>query len=66
MNGKQSRGRRSLGEVFRVPLWLGVLSAVGLVLALIADGWLDWLSSLALAVPLLVIGWQLRVQRKGN
>lgn len=60
MNSKQSRGRRSLGEVFRVPLWLGVLSAVGLVSALIADGWFDWFSSAALATPLLVIAWQLR------
>lgn len=34
---------------------IGAVTAVGLVVALFADGWIDTVACLALAVPLLVI-----------
>ncbi len=60
---KQDRvnGRRTLWQIFRAPLLLGLLSAVGLLAALIGDGFFDLLSWVALAIPLLVISWYLRV-----
>ncbi|MFA5495776.1 MAG: hypothetical protein WC247_13460 [Porticoccaceae bacterium] len=60
---KQDRvnGRHTLWQIFRAPLLLGLLSAVGLLAALIGDGFFDLLSWVALAIPLLVISWYLRV-----
>ncbi len=34
----------TLGEIFAVPLLLAVVTIVGLVAALLGDGWLDALS----------------------
>lgn len=48
---------QSLREVFRVPLWLGLLSAFGLLSALIGDDVWDVLSWLALLAPVAVAGW---------
>ena len=48
-----------MGRVWGMPLVLGLLSAIGLVAALLADGWGDVLSWAALTVPTavsLVIG----------
>lgn len=58
------RRRRPLDEVFRIPLLLGLLSAAGLVAALIGDGWFDAFSFAALAVPVLVIGWCWRARAR--
>ena len=44
-------------RLWRVPAALGVLTAVGLVAALLADGGVDVLSSLALAAPLATAAW---------
>lgn len=46
--------RRSLGEVFRWPLVIGVISLIGLVSALLADGFWDGVSWTALSVPVAV------------
>lgn len=46
-------------EIFRIPVLVGVLTAIGLVAALVGDGAWDLLSWLALAIPLAVIGWGL-------
>lgn len=43
--------------MWRWPAWLGLLTAVGLIAALLADGWTDWLSSLALGLPVAVAAW---------
>ncbi|HWU84511.1 MAG TPA: hypothetical protein VN028_04170 [Rhodocyclaceae bacterium] len=51
---------RSLGQVFRWPLVLGLLTCVGLISALVADGIWDGLSWLLLLVPVaigIVCGW---------
>ena len=49
--------RRSLWRTFTVPIVLGVLSAVGLVAALVGDDVWDWLSWATLAIPLAVIAY---------
>ncbi len=48
------RGRRPRGWVWTWPLLIGVGSSVGLVTALVGDGWLDALSWLLLAVPVVI------------
>lgn len=52
-------------RIWRAPLWLAALSALGLVAALLSDGPGDVLAWLALAVPVLVVAWCAapRVQR---
>ena len=50
-------GPFSARKTWGAPLALGVLSLVGLVAALVADGWGDALSWIALAVPVAVSVW---------
>ncbi|MDT3687658.1 MAG: hypothetical protein RO009_21740 [Pseudorhodoplanes sp.] len=49
--------RRSLLQVFGIPILLGVLSGVGHLSALLGDDLWDGLSWLALGVPCAVIAW---------
>ncbi|WPB56815.1 hypothetical protein [Xylophilus sp. GOD-11R] len=59
------RGER--WALWRWPLAMGVLSAVGLIAGLVWDGWGDWLSWAALGVPVVVMlwfGWLRRAQRR--
>jgi len=49
--------RTLFGPIWRWPLVLAVLSLVGLVAALLADGPWDTLSWVALAVPVAVSAW---------
>jgi len=56
-NDHPFRRTQSLRRVFGVPLVLAVLSAVGLVSALLGDGVWDALSWLALGLPVLLIGY---------
>lgn len=49
--------QRSAYQVFAVPIALGVLSAIGLVAALLGDDVWDAVSWLALGIPCLVMGW---------
>ncbi|MDP1583814.1 MAG: hypothetical protein Q8M18_10360 [Bradyrhizobium sp.] len=48
------RRHRTLGQIFAAPIVVGVLSVVGLVAALIGDGWWDALSWLSLTLPVLL------------
>jgi branched-subunit amino acid transport protein AzlD len=41
-------------QIFAVPIVVGALSAIGLVAALVGDGWWDRLSWLSLALPVLL------------
>lgn len=56
--------KRPLLHVYRVPLGLGALTLLGLLAALLSDGWLvRQVACLAVALPLLVIGrhaWRAR------
>ena len=51
-------------QIWGIPAALGVLSLVGLVAALVADGWGDALSWVALAVPAVVSLWGFRRRRQ--
>jgi len=48
------RSHRTLGQIFAAPIVVGVLSIVGLLAALIGDGWWDVVSWLTLTVPVLL------------
>ncbi|MBN8888337.1 MAG: hypothetical protein J0I77_21680 [Rudaea sp.] len=51
------RGGNSLGRIFRVPLVLALVTAFGLLSALLGDDIWDVLSWLTMVVPLAVIGY---------
>lgn len=58
----QAGSRRSGWQIFRWPLAMALANAVGLVAALLGNGWPDFLSWLTLALTLVVIvaawhGW---------
>ena len=48
------RNRRTLGQIFVAPIVVGLLSAIGLVAALIGDGWWDAVSWISLGLPVLL------------
>ena len=48
------RNRRTLGQTFAAPIMIGALSIVGLLAALIGDGWWDAVSWLSLILPILL------------
>ena len=48
---------RSAAHIWRIPTLLAVLTAIGLVSALLGDGVWDLASALALGAPVLVGGW---------
>jgi hypothetical protein len=52
------------GRIFGAPIAIAAISIVGLVGALLGDGWLDAISWAGLLVPLLVIAWALRFRRQ--
>jgi hypothetical protein len=45
---------RSIKQIFAAPLAVAIVSALGLVTALVGDGWWDASSWIALAVPVLL------------
>lgn len=53
----ERRRIRSLGEVFAMPILLGLLSAIGLVVALLGDDIWDAVGWVGLGIPLLVAAW---------
>ncbi|SFU34399.1 hypothetical protein SAMN05216350_101430 [Polaromonas sp. YR568] len=44
-------------HLWRWPIVLGVLSATGLLTALVSDGWGDWWAWVALGLPVAVMAW---------
>jgi hypothetical protein len=52
-------GSRSLRAIFAAPALLGVLTAAGLMSALLGDDIWDALSWLMLAAPIAVVAWYL-------
>jgi hypothetical protein len=48
------RNHRTLWQIFAAPIVIGVLSTVGLVAALVGDGWWDGISWATLALPVLL------------
>jgi hypothetical protein len=57
-----SRLRQTIGDIFRWPLLLGALTAIGLASALFGDGGWDALSWTVMAVPLAVLAWKVSRQ----
>ncbi|MGD9838107.1 MAG: hypothetical protein AB7F72_05240 [Afipia sp.] len=49
--------RQTNGQIFAIPMLLGVLSVVGLVSALVGDGVWDGVSWATLAVPIVLCGY---------
>ncbi|OKO76980.1 hypothetical protein [Bradyrhizobium sp. NAS96.2] len=45
---------RSLSQIFAAPLVIAIVSTVGLVSALVGDGWWDAVSWAALGLPVLL------------
>ncbi len=56
------KGNR-LRTIFAIPLWLALVSIVGLVVALTGDGVRDAASWAALAIPVFAVGWAMRARR---
>jgi len=52
-----------LTVIFGIPVLVALITIVGLVVALLDNGWLDVISWNALLVPLTVIVWALRFRR---
>jgi hypothetical protein len=48
------RSRRTLPQIFAMPIVIGILSTVGLIAALVGDGWWDGLSWASLSLPVLL------------
>lgn len=48
---------RSFWHIWTIPLVLSVLSLIGLIAALVGDGFMDFVSWLTLGIPLVIIGW---------
>ena len=53
-----SRLRQTTADIFRWPLLLGALTAIGLASALLGDGGWDALSWAVMAAPLAVLAWK--------
>ncbi|WP_342724243.1 hypothetical protein AAFG07_35055 [Bradyrhizobium sp. B097] len=45
---------RSLSQIFAAPLVIAIVSTVGLISALVGDGWWDTVSWVALGLPVLL------------
>ena len=56
--------RPSLLNAYVAPLAIALVSAVGLVAALVADGPGDWTSWLALSAPIAVVIWAFFFRRR--
>jgi len=48
------RSHRTLQQIFALPILIGILSTVGLIAALVGDGWWDGLSWASLSFPVLL------------
>jgi hypothetical protein len=58
--------QRPLSRIFAVPLALGVVSAVGLIAALVGDDLWDAVGWLGLGIPLIVTAWCLLPVRRAS
>lgn len=59
----KTRPTLSAAQVFGAPALLGALSLIGLVVALLGDGWWDAASWLGLAAPVAAVLWALARRR---
>jgi hypothetical protein len=52
---RSQRARRSFWQVFGAPIMLGLVSTIGLIAALVGNGFYDALSWITLSIPVAVI-----------
>lgn len=52
-------GTKGLGEIFFLPILIGVLSMIGLIAALVGDGVWDAVSWASLGIPVIVTVWMI-------
>jgi hypothetical protein len=45
---------RTTRQIFALPILIGILSTIGLIAALVGDGWWDGLSWTSLSLPVLL------------
>ena len=57
-------GRKTIGQIFGIPLLTALLSAIGLLSALVGDGIWDRVSWVTLLIPILLCGYCLRQAQK--
>ena len=50
-------------RVFLLPIALAVVSAIGLTVALLGDGWHDVAAWIAIGVPVAAVAWAMLVRR---
>ena len=62
---RPSRRDKTLWQIFALPLLAAIASLVGLVAALLGDGWLNLLAWLGLAVPVWLVGRAMVSHREG-
>lgn len=60
------RNHKTLRQIFAAPILIGVLSTIGLVAALVGDGWWDGISWLTLALPVLLYFFYTLRRRRAN
>lgn len=63
MNSPRTSAGR-LWRTFAAPLVIGLASAIGLVAALVGDGFADFLSWIGLGVPVLAVVWAVARRRR--
>jgi hypothetical protein len=56
--------RKTIGQIFGIPLLTALLSAIGLVSGLVGDGIWDSVSWIVLLIPILLCGYCLRQAQK--
>jgi hypothetical protein len=62
---RQTLARRSLGQIFAGPILVGLFSVLGLVSALVGDGFWDGVSWVMLLIPVLLgVAFILRGRRR--
>jgi Na+-translocating ferredoxin:NAD+ oxidoreductase RnfE subunit len=57
VNYGKNNARQSVPRIFTVPVALGIVSAIGLVSALVGDNAWDVIGWLGLGIPLVVVAW---------
>jgi hypothetical protein len=61
------RNHRTLGQIFALPILIGMVSTMGLIAALVGDGWWDCLSWFSLSLPILLyLFFVIRRQQAGK
>lgn len=46
---------KNLKQIFKWPIVMGILTTIGLIVALLEDGWLEDVSLIAFSIPVIVM-----------